>query len=148
MNDVGIVITAIVTGNYSTDEDYKVGTITYTAESQFDPSITCSNCYVDLDINVVFELNIEDYTLQSLQLYGEGNAEMGVEAEFTYKESMTYSNEWALTTLTMPPIDFVVGGIPFTLQITVPIHGGNITIVEMQLISFSFGKCSSLKKKK
>jgi hypothetical protein len=76
-------------------------------------------------VGIDFELNIQNYTLLLVKIAGVGTAELAVEAEFAYSFAKTYSNDITLTTITMNPIDFAIGGVPFSIDITVPVHGGN-----------------------
>lgn len=106
--------------NYDSDAQFAKEPIVLYDQDDF--TINCTNCYVFLDVDFVFELDIQDYTLINTAAYLEGNAGVNIETVFTF--AYAWSDSWTtnLDPIYLPAIAFAIGPVPFEAQITIPVE--------------------------
>jgi hypothetical protein len=93
---------------------------------------------MNLSVSLDFLLDISDYSINSIKISIDGNAQTNVETEVSVQEACTYSWSNQVTTLTIPSIPFSVAGIPMELQINIPVIIGfdaNVTVLGSAYVS-------------
>jgi hypothetical protein len=91
---------------------------------EIDGSYTCDHCYFTAKLGLQFDLNIDSYDITLAQVILEGNADarIGFNGEITAKYHS--SSKTKVTTLHYGPVIFTIGGIPVSIDMTMPIYAG------------------------
>ncbi|CAE7938312.1 unnamed protein product [Symbiodinium necroappetens] len=134
------VVKGIATGSLSGDATDSIAGIAWNFDSssggasQTDLDLgngfTCHNCFFDLGASVHLELNIQDYKVEHLVMYLEGDAKMQYDVSLQ-PQYFHASNDTVISTLKLDEVHFSIAGIPFVLDTTVPISLGYDAVLEI-----------------
>ena len=90
-----------------------------------DGELVLVNSYAHFETDVVFELDINSYVIKHVQLYAEGQARVNVEGNGRLSGAFKDSGAKDLGTYSVPVSPkFVVLGIPFIVDIQIPVQVG------------------------
>ena len=90
-----------------------------------DGELALVNSYAHFETDVVFELDINSYVIEHVQLYAEGQARVNVEGNGRLSGAFKDSGVRSLGTYNVPySPKFVVLGIPFIVDIQIPVQVG------------------------
>lgn len=145
VEDVWTVLKALVTGDYSYEKTFSVGSVQYnynpstghaqapivlknkTSDSMTE--IICSDCYLSVDTEVVLELDIQDYSLLSADTHIEGGVAVGASGQIDSVIDFVFADDVQIGQVSMDPIYFQLGPVPLVITFTIPVYVGyNITI--------------------
>jgi hypothetical protein len=133
LNKVLQIVNIATDGTYNTNVTKTIDVIAWNydaatgkAKQPYDLNsvITCSDCFATVGVGLEFSLQITSHSVQYLLIAAAGSAKFSAGAQFKYSKSGEWSGEKTITTITSKPIEFFVGGIPFTVQFIVPINVG------------------------
>lgn len=85
---------------------------------------TCQRCLAFAQLSLNAELRIADYQVQRISIYVDGDAGFQYTFDTALGASMEVGAERQIAEFTLPDIQVVVGGIPFTLSVVTPITLG------------------------
>jgi hypothetical protein len=90
-----------------------------------DGELALVNSYAHFETDVVFELDINSYVIEHVQLYAEGQARVNVEGSGHLSGAFKDSGVKSMGTYNVPySPKFVVLGIPFIVDIKIPVQVG------------------------
>eukprot|EP00941_MAST-03F_sp_MAST-3F-sp1_P004249 g4249.t1 len=106
--------------NLSNEDDLNV-----TREDiSLDGSISCKNCYAYMNMKIHFSVLINNYSLDKVACWAEGSSGFNLGAHINGVSSTDADFDALVGTIEMDEILFFVGGIPISIDTTVPIHSG------------------------
>jgi len=77
----------------------------------------CSNSHASLDLGVVFELDVTDYSLHTATLAQTGTTQVNLACTVSATSSQSYDHTWSVLSGTdLGEVSFDVGGIPFHIN--------------------------------
>jgi len=132
ISGVATVIGAIATGDFSCDGAQTIAFINRTQNVGFangDGTLAanCTACGFQLGVDLVLEVDIASYKMQSLQAYVNGSASLVAHSFIAGVGVSNFSiiNEhFDLETWKLPPVFIMAGPIPVDIQITIPVTVG------------------------
>jgi len=147
------VAVAIATGtvDYDHTEDLASLRWNYDASSSghverdnwvIDDSVTCVACFLDLEVGFHMDLHIRDFELVSVAAWIEGQMTSQVNMNLDAEAQYNRANDTVLATVKVPDIDIVIGEIPMTISITIPVHAGYVFDLDATATVSAKGKMS------
>lgn len=131
------LILALITGAYDYDNTFNMQTFAWNCNASTNGSainasmpialyegVECTNCYFNLEPQIVFDLHISGYALSSMDLYVQGNVDYSVSGSLNLQESFALNFSMLLGNVTLAPICFTIGPIPFCITTCIPVYGG------------------------
>ena len=112
------------------------------ADDSISASATCTDCFLDTNLDLIFELDIVEYKMHYLKIAAEGSiaGRVGVHAEASATKSFNASK--TVATLHVPDFDLPILGIPVSFSITVPVSVGLDATIQANAVVAGFGQAS------
>ena len=89
-----------------------------------DYEVTCDNCYATADLQIDFEMHINDWSLNELKITGTADSEFNIEADASFSYQGQRANKVRAAFIQMTPFTFWVASVPFYVNSTVPVDVG------------------------
>ena len=91
------------------------------------PDLKCSNCYAHAGLKAVVSLSVASHSLKHVKVYAHADAVLHTEGTFSASYTKTIKGTPKhITTIKAPSIDFMIGPIPVSIDVTVPISMGYV----------------------
>lgn len=137
VNTVSEIVKDLTTGSISFDQQETLSTVSYNYDANKQAAasviplvnsdgltISCDNCYAVLDMSVDIGVQVQNFQVQNISIVAEAQANLNIGASFNFDSANTYSNDILIATISGEPITFVIGAVPFVVQLSVPITAG------------------------
>ena len=123
------VVTFLTTGTLDVQKDFEANVLSWNkAKSDIplsnDKRIKCKGCYANVNIGIHVDLDIESYTVHTIEAYVEGSVDFDLGVEIDCAGTAKASEDALLDTIKMPTISFYVGPVPITIDLSMPVHAG------------------------
>lgn len=125
------LLKVLVTGDYDYKQSFTLGRISWNFDGDtkqalnssipLSENISCSNCFVNMDASLNFALKIQDWSLDFVSLWAEGQATVSIASESTLSISSATNKTMVLGLIKLDPVCFTVGAIPFCIDTTIPV---------------------------
>lgn len=126
-------VKVVLTGDYDFGKAIPIASISWntddgkTARNQtivIDPAVTCTDCFLEIDSSLNFDLDIEGFELEHTALYLEGNMNTHVNGTLDVQYEFAYANQTELAVIHLKKVCFSIGVVPVCLMTSIHISVG------------------------